>query len=163
MNRCPAPNAPVKRPFPFVNLTHNCGVSDPNDSSKFSRGVHDASRFAQTLGISFVGNDEKTPGCIAAQLQDEALKDRIEGRLGCRSAARGLWVTTVSARPFTYSSMLSLDRRTIFLYARSLGNAVTANRLKTKARYRYPVTVPNKPCCPGSRSDRPASSSAGSD
>jgi hypothetical protein len=71
-------HASIKRPLPFVNFKHNGGISDLHHTPHFSRRVHLASRLTQTLGVIFVGYDEKTAGGVAPQFDRQTLQNRFE-------------------------------------------------------------------------------------
>jgi hypothetical protein len=57
-----------------VNLKHNGGIPDLNDTPNFSRRVNGASRLAQTTGIIFVRHDKKATRLGAPQLDGPAFQ-----------------------------------------------------------------------------------------
>jgi hypothetical protein len=72
------PHAPVECTLPLVNLTDNCGISDPNHAPHFSPRIYVAPCFTQTMGISFVGHNEKTAGGITPKLDGQTSQNRLE-------------------------------------------------------------------------------------
>jgi hypothetical protein len=56
-----------------MNFKHDGGISDLNHQAHFRRRVDVASRLIQTLGIIFVGYDEKLAGSITLQFDGKPL------------------------------------------------------------------------------------------
>jgi len=84
-------HAPVERPLPFVNLTHDSRVFDLKFQPHFRRCVHRASRLTQTAGVIFVGYDEKTAGSVAPQFDGQTPQNRFERSVfpRCRKLSLG--------------------------------------------------------------------------
>jgi hypothetical protein len=66
-------HGPAKRPLPFVNLTHDGGISDLNHPPQLSCRIYVAPRSTQQPGIVIVSNDKEPAIRITPQFDDEAL------------------------------------------------------------------------------------------